>query len=400
MMPRHFVVLLSTFFWHSVTFSQALFSPSNNFQPLAGQAPSYAVDISSLFDNRGFGLVPNESDFDGSRSAFPAQYIPPTNFTYSGINYQFPAYKAAGNDNVISSGQSVSLPQGKYASAYMLAAAETGIAQDYLNATYDDGSTSSGPVLVPQWWSWPYPMGGDIVFPYYLSNVSADWNRSNIFQAVSWLDNSKELTSLILPNVSSGQSNDVGGSSTVNRLHIFALSVVPVPASVNETSGPKLEITNARSTQKWMEDGNVDNKTQVFEVTITNIGDDFILKNHSVSVEVTGDGLSTTKKGNLKRLRQGDQAKVQVGVTTAAGVPAGSYANATVMVKGNGLASTAYSFNATRGIARYEGNYDSVYAHESPDWYNDGKYGIFIHWGAYSVPGWGNVGDRENYAEW
>jgi alpha-L-fucosidase len=23
-----------------------------------------------------------------------------------------------------------------------------------------------------------------------------------------------------------------------------------------------------------------------------------------------------------------------------------------------------------------------------PDWYRDAKFGIFIHWGAYSVPAW------------
>ncbi|KAL1835215.1 hypothetical protein VTK73DRAFT_5996 [Phialemonium thermophilum] len=41
-----------------------------------------------------------------------------------------------------------------------------------------------------------------------------------------------------------------------------------------------------------------------------------------------------------------------------------------------------------------------MYAHDVPPWYSGGKYGIFIHWGVYSVPGWGNTGKRENYAEW
>jgi hypothetical protein len=32
-----------------------------------------------------------------------------------------------------------------------------------------------------------------------------------------------------------------------------------------------------------------------------------------------------------------------------------------------------------------------------PQWYKDAKFGIFIHWGVYSVPGFSKVGD---YAEW
>jgi alpha-L-fucosidase len=32
-----------------------------------------------------------------------------------------------------------------------------------------------------------------------------------------------------------------------------------------------------------------------------------------------------------------------------------------------------------------------------PEWYLDAKFGVFIHWGVYSVPAWGKVGE---YAEW
>ncbi|RYF46200.1 MAG: hypothetical protein EOO38_14580 [Cytophagaceae bacterium] len=32
--------------------------------------------------------------------------------------------------------------------------------------------------------------------------------------------------------------------------------------------------------------------------------------------------------------------------------------------------------------------------------FDDGKYGIFIHWGVYAVPAWGNSGKNESYAEW
>jgi alpha-L-fucosidase len=36
----------------------------------------------------------------------------------------------------------------------------------------------------------------------------------------------------------------------------------------------------------------------------------------------------------------------------------------------------------------YEGTWDSVSTHVVPDWYDDAKLGVFVHWGLYSVPGW------------
>lgn len=42
----------------------------------------------------------------------------------------------------------------------------------------------------------------------------------------------------------------------------------------------------------------------------------------------------------------------------------------------------------------YEGTWDSVSQHPLPQWYDDAKLGIFLHWGLYSIPGWApQVGD-------
>ena len=46
---------------------------------------------------------------------------------------------------------------------------------------------------------------------------------------------------------------------------------------------------------------------------------------------------------------------------------------------------------------RYEANWESLDKRPTPDWFLDAKFGIFIHWGVYSVPGYGQVGE---YAEW
>ena len=36
----------------------------------------------------------------------------------------------------------------------------------------------------------------------------------------------------------------------------------------------------------------------------------------------------------------------------------------------------------------YEPTWESVREHPLPDWYDDAKLGVFVHWGLYSVPGW------------
>ena len=46
---------------------------------------------------------------------------------------------------------------------------------------------------------------------------------------------------------------------------------------------------------------------------------------------------------------------------------------------------------------RYEPKWESLDQRPCPEWYLDAKFGIFIHWGVYSVPAWGAP---QQYAEW
>jgi alpha-L-fucosidase len=39
---------------------------------------------------------------------------------------------------------------------------------------------------------------------------------------------------------------------------------------------------------------------------------------------------------------------------------------------------------------QYEANWDSLRTYKVPDWFKDAKLGIFIHWGVYAVPAFGN----------
>lgn len=47
----------------------------------------------------------------------------------------------------------------------------------------------------------------------------------------------------------------------------------------------------------------------------------------------------------------------------------------------------------TETVAKYEPTDSSLATHPLPDWYQDGKLGIFVCWGLYSVPGWADATD-------
>ncbi|MBI2425269.1 MAG: alpha-L-fucosidase [Candidatus Hydrogenedentes bacterium] len=47
--------------------------------------------------------------------------------------------------------------------------------------------------------------------------------------------------------------------------------------------------------------------------------------------------------------------------------------------------------------APFEPTWESLDKRENPAWFGEAKFGIFIHWGLYSVPAWG---PKDRYAEW
>lgn len=46
---------------------------------------------------------------------------------------------------------------------------------------------------------------------------------------------------------------------------------------------------------------------------------------------------------------------------------------------------------------KFEADWNSLNSRQSPSWFADAKFGIFIHWGVYSVPA---ICDTSTYSEW
>lgn len=62
---------------------------------------------------------------------------------------------------------------------------------------------------------------------------------------------------------------------------------------------------------------------------------------------------------------------------------------------------TQLAVSASR--AQYKPNWKSIDSRPVPAWFEDAKFGIFIHWGVFSVPAWGptkGVDTYAKYAEW
>jgi alpha-L-fucosidase len=47
--------------------------------------------------------------------------------------------------------------------------------------------------------------------------------------------------------------------------------------------------------------------------------------------------------------------------------------------------------------AKYQPTWESIDSRATPAWFDEAKFGVFIHWGVYSVPAWGPKG---SYSEW
>jgi alpha-L-fucosidase len=61
------------------------------------------------------------------------------------------------------------------------------------------------------------------------------------------------------------------------------------------------------------------------------------------------------------------------------------------------LSLSLFVLLSTISVAQYKPTWQSLDTRPVPKWYTDAKFGIFIHWGVYSVPGFSKKGE---YAEW
>ncbi|KAI1411571.1 glycoside hydrolase family 29 protein [Hypoxylon sp. FL1857] len=361
-------------------FYVAVFATTANTEPLSKPSKSQSVplDLSPFYNNKAFGTYPGEASFDTLGQSYPAPDLETPYYSSgdTGIAYSFPGYAGPNNsDNVICNGQTIVVPAGSYFSASFLVSNDKEFATVSGNVTftYADNSTSVYELRSLDWFSFLTINRGELIFPSRFTATGVDYNTSNIFERTAALSPGKELRTITLPDTSNADDG---------RLHVFAISLW--------TGGSAVDVQSVRPTQKWLSSG-----VQAIEITINNAGSECVAGD-GLNFTLSGEGLRSVEQGHLKRLCPGDQKAVIVGVEACSN----DTTNATVTAD-SGVSKQTFDFADIQfGLTEWTTDLDNLARHESPEWFNDAKYGIFIHWGVYAVTGWGNSTPYESYAEW
>ena len=335
------------------------------------------IDLSSYYNNKAFGSKPGEARFGALNESYPLLPLGQDGeYTsiHSGIPFQLPQRgPEVEADNLICDSQEIAVPTDRYVSASFLIATDlrSQIVTGNVSFNYTDDSSTMTEMRSQPWWTFLAINRGEITFPYSFTSKGTNNNASHIYEFTAALDATRKLSAITLPSTT---------NATSGRLHVFAVSL---------WKGHGLAIQSVRPTQKWDAEGN-----QVVEVTVNNAGSECI-SGEGLTVSLKANGVTTSASGHIKRLCPGDQKSVDISVR-------GAY-NGTVEVSLDvpGRVRSSFFFDSVEfGLEDFTPSPNSLSKHETPQWYNDAKFGIFIHYGPYAVPGWGNSTPYESYSEW
>lgn len=355
-------------------------APDSPGSPIVPPPPPVPVALDAWFTNDGIDSASAAGgDFDGSGYTFPAEHLPAgQTATVGGVPFTLGSAAAGAKNNIAATGQKIDLPKGRYFVAYFLVAASYGTTGGTATVHYADGSTSTGSLSGPDW----YTGSGALVSPFrYAPGGVVDNNPVSLATGQVWVDPARDAVALTLPTTANPAPN-------VSSLHVFALTLQPVAV------GRSALVLDSRSTVNLLSDGG----PQAAEATIVNAGTVWLGAGDKVTVTVDVPGGRTTVPAAIRALAPGEQATVRLGIAPNASVPPGTTTTGQVRVTaGRGTLATQ-QVPITLGVPDFRPTDASLSTHRAPYWLNDSKFGIFIHWGVYAVPAWAPVGRQ--YAEW
>jgi alpha-L-fucosidase len=340
--------------------------------------PAVPVPLDAYFDNDGIdSATAHDGDFDGSGYTFPAENLPVgQTVTVGGLPFRLGSAAAGAKNNIAAVGQQITLPQGRYFNAEFLVAASYGTTGGTATVHYADGSTTQGSLNGPDW----YTGSGALVSAYrYAPGGAVDDNPVSISTGQVWIDPTKDAVALTLPTTAQPAAG-------VSSLHVFALTLQPA------ANGRSAVLLGTHSTTSLLTDAG----PQSFEATVVNAGTVWLGTGGPVTVDVHVPGGRTVAPADIRSLAPGEQATVRIGVDST--VAPGTSASGLFVVTERGSTLTTQRAPVTLGVPDYRPTDASLSTHQAPYWFDDAKFGIFIHWGVYSVPAWGPVG--QEYAEW
>ncbi|KAL7417418.1 alpha-L-fucosidase-domain-containing protein [Mrakia frigida] len=420
--------------------SPALFPPQTptapiqeqtSLEPISSSGPpveleplvSLSLPISGFYNNKGTsetGEQVNGEGFDGGGATYPSEFLPTGLWVDEGVEFILPEdWSALTDDNVVALSQIIPLPEPTPVnSVHLLVAGDgtDGETTETIGLSFQDGSHGELELDLKNWWAIHWLNKAAIRCPYhFLSPTSKNFNTTQIHHLILPLPPHLSF----LPLVSLSLPERAGW----NALHIFSATLIPSVPIKNNSDPYPIRVRLVRGTHKWLDFPGGRTRAQIVEVTLSN---PFAVNEHGrrkawvggrgLEVELVGRAVRTVVKGRIKRLMPGDEVVVQIGVEPG-DVTVSSSQDATVEVVlreiiGSGVEGSAERSGVVgwqtvevqgsgilkdRGWGEWIDDVVALEQHESPDWFNNAKFGIFIHFGLFSVPAWTEPG---RYSEW
>ncbi|KAK4519824.1 uncharacterized protein ATC70_010067 [Mucor velutinosus] len=328
------------------------------------------VNIDRWLNNKAFGA---NADFDGVGTYFELD-----SFQHPELLVQYKSSTSDIHDNIQPSTANhvvIPLQQQQQAAVrnvtlgalYMLVSSSHGPCTLDITVTYRDATKDKTTLSLPDWQDrYTNQMERYQAIQYPLSNS----NQGALFSVPIFVNPSKVPVSVTIPSTAKEAA-----------IHIFAITAY--------IARPTLFIASIRPTREWIND-----QHQVVQVNLHNLNSKWV---QNARVHVSSSQVSMMEVGYIKAIAPGHTRSVRVIVR--------AHANAT----SNGLVSVQSTHDSSNGMVikaplslqtstRFASTSTSVQQHRSPNWLKQSKFGIFIHWGLYSVPSWAPVG--KSYAEW
>ena len=345
-------------------------------QPVPAPAP-VPVPLDAYFNNDGIdSATVHDGDFDGSGYTFPAEGLPVgRTTTVAGLPFVIGAAAAGAQNDIAAVGQRITLPQGRYFNAQFLVACSYGATGGTATVHYADGTTTQGDLSGADW----YTGSGALECSFrYTPGGGVDNNPVSISTGQVWIDPTRDAVALTLPTTALPAPN-------VSSLHVFALTLQPA------ANGPSAVILNGHSTNSLLDDA-----PQAAEATVVNAGTVWLGTGAPLTVALQVPGGRTVRPATIRSLAPGEQTTVRIGIDSD--VAPGTAATGRFVVADGRRTLATQRAPVTLGVPDYQPTDTSLATHQAPYWFDDAKFGIFIHWGVYSVPAWAPVG--QEYAEW
>ncbi|KAG8706494.1 hypothetical protein FRC11_008185, partial [Ceratobasidium sp. 423] len=397
-------------------------------------------------------------DFDGNGAGYAAGLLPVGELKNENIRFALPKWGNDRPDNFISNKQNISVNVGYIREFHILYAGDWIDGENGAEFEFEflDGRRQVVQLSVKNWWDLHWLNNGAIQTPYHDTPNGRNYNITQMHHWSSTVSSSSPMKAIRFPP-----------PSNQNRLHVFAISLVPAYAPDDDLNGspPAVSVKNVRLTTLKTEEGDF-----VVEVTLANLrtlatsecsfasehgsashlhghrpprrphpdGDQQVVLGkgseartcgyeHYTSSVLTGPheiivrsidgqvGIRTVTPGKVFRLMPGDDARIDVGVTFDLDSQRLSSPKQSLEVEVIILSletsspivrSTGWDLDLDNAdVLKKDGEFwkptvASLSRHETPRWWNNAKFGIFIHWGIFSVPGWVPIGYYEEWYNW